>query len=47
MMHFCREDFFIFANSVDPDEMSHYAGFHLGHHYLPNYLFTGIPNEKD
>ena len=40
MMHFCHEDsFFIFANNADPGE-------HLGHHCLPEYLFTGIQNEK-
>ena len=27
------------ANSADPDEMQHYAAFHLGLHYLPEYLF--------
>ena len=37
---------FIFANSADPDEMLHYAAFHLGLHCLPKYLFTGIQNEK-
>ena len=25
----------IIANSVDPDEMQHYAAFHLGLHCLP------------
>ena len=30
---------FILANSSDPDEMPHYAAFHLGLHYLPLYLF--------
>ena len=25
----------IFANSADPDEMQHYAGFHLRLHCLP------------
>ena len=29
----------ILANSVDPDEMQHYAGFHLGLHCLPKYSF--------
>ena len=28
------------ANSADPDEMQHYAAFHLGLHCLPKYLFT-------
>ena len=42
-MHFC----FIPAKSVDPDdpdEMLHYAAFHLGHHCLPKYQFVGIKN---
>ena len=29
----------ILANSVDPDEMPHYAAFHLGLHCLLKYLF--------
>ena len=33
---------FILANSADPDEMQHYAAFHLGLHYLPNYPFRGF-----
>ena len=37
---------FIFAYSADPEEMLHYAAFHLGFHCLPKYLFTGIQNEK-
>ena len=36
----------IFANSADPDEMQHFAAFHLGLHCLPKYLFTGMQNEK-
>ena len=28
---------FIITNSADPDEMQHYATFHLGLHCLPNY----------
>ena len=27
----------VLANSADPDEMPHYAAFHLGLHYLPKY----------
>ena len=27
----------ILSNSVDPDEMSHFAAFHLGLHCLPEY----------
>ena len=37
---------FILANSADPDEMPPYAAFHLGLYCLPNYLFTGVQNEK-
>ena len=29
----------ILANSAEPDDMQHYAAFHLGIHSLPNYLF--------
>ena len=34
------------TNSVDPDEMQHYAAFHLGLHCLQKYLFSGFPNTK-
>ena len=30
----------IFANSADPDEMSHSAAFHQGLHCLPNFSST-------
>ena len=30
---------FVIANSADPDEMLHYAAFHLGLHNLPKYGF--------
>ena len=33
----------ISAKSVDPDEMQHYAAFHLGLHCLPKYPFWGFP----
>ena len=33
--------YFVLANSADPDEMTHYAAFHLGLHCLPKYLFKG------
>ena len=33
---------FVLANNADPDEMPHYAAFHLGLHCLPKYLFTCI-----
>ena len=33
----------LFGNSDDPDEMPHYAAFHLGLHYLPKYLlYLGV-----
>ena len=32
----------ILANSADPDEMQHYAAFHLGLHCLPKNLFRGL-----
>ena len=32
----------ILANSADPDEMQHYAAFHLGLHCLPTYSFRGF-----
>ena len=35
---------FIIENIADPDEMQHYAAFHMGLHCLLEYmyLFTGI-----
>ena len=37
--------FFTFTNSVDPDEMHHYAAFHLGLHCLQTYSYLGVsPN---
>ena len=33
----------ILANNVDPDEMQHYAAFHLGLHCLRKYPFRGRP----
>ena len=30
----CLKLFFTFANSANPDEMKHYAAFHLGLQYL-------------
>ena len=38
--------FFTFTNSVDPDEMQHYAAFHLGLHCLRKYSFWGFLNTK-
>ena len=36
----------ILANSADPDEMQHYAAFHLGLHCLPKYPFRGFQYTK-
>ena len=44
--HCVPEDFFTFANCVDPDKMPPYATFHLGLHCLPKYMFTSIQNLK-
>ena len=32
----------VLSYSADPDEVPHYAAFHLGFHCLPKYLFAGI-----
>ena len=37
---------FILVNSSDPDEMQHYAAFHLGLHCLPKYPFRGFQYTK-
>ena len=34
----CQRISFILRNSVNPDEMWHYAAFHLGLHCLQNFL---------
>ena len=36
------ENCFTVTNSVDPDEMPHYAAFHLGLHCLPEYPSRGF-----
>ena len=36
----------ILANCADPDEMQHYAAFHLGLHCLPKYHFKGFHNNN-
>ena len=41
------KSFSTFKNSVDPDEMQHYAAFHLGLQCLQKYSFKGFPNTKD
>ena len=35
-----------FTNSVDPDEMQHYAALHLGLHCLHKYSFMEFPEYK-
>ena len=37
---------FTISNSVDPDEMQHYAAFHLCLHYLQKFLFKGVQDTK-
>ena len=36
----------ILANSADPNEMQHYAAFHLGLHCLPKYKFRGSRKQR-
>ena len=38
----CMKDLFNLTNSVDPDEMQHYAAFHLGLHCLQKYSSRGL-----
>ena len=38
---------FVLANSADPDEMPHYAAFHLGLHCLLKYPFRGFRSTKE
>ena len=35
-------DLFTFTDSVDPDDMQHYAAFHLGLHCLKKYSLRGF-----
>ena len=43
MVYICPWRFvLIFANSADPDEMHHYAEFHLGLHCLKKYPLSGF-----
>ena len=37
---------FVLTNSADPDEMLHYAAFHLGLHCLSKNLFMGFRSTK-
>ena len=45
-MFFCLKIFFTFSNSVEPDEMQHYAAFYLGLHSLQKCSFRGFLNTK-
>ena len=36
----------IITNSVDPDEIQHYATFHCGLHCLQTYPFSGFQHTK-
>ena len=49
MILFSLKIVFVLANSVDPDEMLHYAAFHLGLHCLPKYHFgvTSVQRVKE
>ena len=42
----CLKILITLTNSIDPDEMPHYAAFHLGLHCLQKYRFRGFPNTK-
>ena len=37
---------FTLTNSVDPDEMSRHAAFHLGFHFLPKHPFRSFQYTK-
>ena len=37
----CCFNLYKLTNSEDPDEMQHYAAFHLGFHCLSKYPFRG------
>ena len=38
---------FVLANNADPDEIPHYAAFHLGLHFLPKRTFRGLRSFSD
>ena len=44
--YFCQKIIFTFTNSVDPNEMQHYAAFHQGLHGLQKHSSSGLPNPK-
>ena len=46
IVFFCLKIFFTYTNSVDPDEMQHYAAFYLGLHCSQNYSYRGFPEYK-
>ena len=46
IVFFCLNIYFTFTNSVEPDELQHYAAFHLGLHCLQKYSFRGFPYTK-
>ena len=39
---FCLNKFFMLTNSVNPDELQHYAAFHLGLHCLKETTRLGV-----
>ena len=43
---FLSEDLFYLTNSVELDEMQHYAAFHQGLYCLQKYSFRGFENTK-
>ena len=36
----------VLTKGIDPDEMPHYAAFHLGFHCLPKYQFRSFWSSK-
>ena len=40
IVFYCLKIYFTFTNSVEPDEMQHYAAFHLGLHCLQKYRYS-------
>ena len=46
IFNFSLKIYFVLANSVDPDEMTHNAAFHQGLHCLSMYPFWGFLSSK-
>ena len=47
IVHIKRPEVFpLITNSVDPDEVPHFARFHLVHHCLQNCLIVGFQYTK-